>query len=101
MTKPTAENETTFLLIVSGSASRASKSEKLAEHVAKRCVADMLEIKHLRVRELPPDALLSAQADQPEIATAISLVEAADAIIVATPVYKGTFSGILKTFLDL
>lgn len=53
------------------------------------------------LRDLPPRALVRAEFDDPAIQRALSLVEQARAVIVATPVYKASYSGLLKSFLDL
>jgi len=50
---------------------------------------------------LPAQALLRADTLDPAIAEAVALVREADAIVVGTPVYKASFSGVLKVFLDL
>jgi FMN reductase len=53
------------------------------------------------LRELPPDDLLRARVDAPAIAAAVRAIERADGIVVATPIYKASFAGLLKVFLDL
>jgi FMN reductase len=53
------------------------------------------------VRDLPAEDLLHARFDSPAIIDALKLVEQADAILVATPIYKASYTGILKAFLDL
>ena len=44
---------------------------------------------------------MQARFDSSFIRDALAVVEAADAVIVATPVYKASYSGVLKLFLDL
>lgn len=53
------------------------------------------------MRDLPAADLLLGRADSPELAGAALTVENADAIVITTPIYKASFSGLLKTFLDL
>ncbi len=53
------------------------------------------------IRELPAEALLLAEWGHPAIVKALAQVERARAIVVATPVYKAAYSGVLKVFLDL
>jgi FMN reductase len=55
----------------------------------------------LQVRELPAQALLRADVKDPAIADALARVHDAAAIVIGTPVYKASFSGVLKVFLDL
>ena len=53
------------------------------------------------MRDLPPAALLAADTSHPAIAAAVELFDQADGVVVATPVYKASYSGLLKTLLDL
>src|SRR3712207_3171643 len=53
------------------------------------------------LRDLPPEALLHARFNDPAVQRATALVSQARAVIVATPVYKASYSGLLKAFLDL
>ena len=55
----------------------------------------------ISLRDLPPQALVWAQIDDPAIQRASALVADARAVVVATPVYKAAYSGLLKSFLDL
>jgi FMN reductase len=58
-------------------------------------------VETIAVRDLPAADLLLGRADSPELAGAALTVENADAIVITTPIYKASFSGLLKTFLDL
>ena len=53
----------------------------------------------LELRELPPADLLFGGASN-ALTRAHAMVGEARAIVVATPVYKAAYSGLLKTFLD-
>jgi FMN reductase len=53
------------------------------------------------LRDLPPAALVRADADDPAIRRARDQVVSARLVVIATPIYKASFSGLLKTFLDL
>lgn len=55
----------------------------------------------INLRDFPPEALLWANFDDPAVRHASDLVAQAHVVIVATPVYKASYSGVLKTFLDL
>lgn len=89
------------VLVISGSPSRTSKTEKIGEHIAQRLAAAGRTTEHLRVRTLPAEALLSADVSDPAISAAVEQVAAADGIVLATPTYKAAYSGLLKSFLDL
>ncbi len=89
------------VLVISGSPSATSRTELVADHVARRLAAGEWQVGHLRVRTLPAVPLLGADTTDPSIARALERVRRADGIVLATPTYKASFSGLLKTFLDL
>lgn len=51
--------------------------------------------------DLPATDLITANFNRPEILEANEKVEKSDAVIILTPVYKASYTGILKTYLDL
>ncbi len=89
------------VLIISGSPSATSRTERLARSIATRIGARDVQATLLDVRDLPAEDLLHARFDSPSIVEATARVAAADGIVVATPVYKAAYSGLLKTFLDV
>jgi FMN reductase len=50
--------------------------------------------------QLPADALLGRRKDQ-DVSDAIHSVITAGIIVVSTPIYRATYSGLLKVFFDL
>jgi FMN reductase len=91
----------TSVLIISGSPSSTSRTERLAASIADRIAARDVAASLLDVRDLPAEDLLHARFDAPKIVEAVGRVAAADGIVVATPVYKAAYSGLLKAFLDV
>ncbi|SEM43805.1 NADPH-dependent FMN reductase [Streptacidiphilus jiangxiensis] len=89
------------LLVISGSPARSSRTAPLAGHLARRLSLSGFDVEHLDLRGLPPDALLEADTAHPEVRRALDAVAAADGVVVATPVYKASYTGLLKAFLDL
>ncbi|MDH6594661.1 FMN reductase [Variovorax sp. TBS-050B] len=89
------------VLLIAGSPSAPSRSTALLEAVGARLAARAARIDRLVVRDLPAEALLRAEWGHPAIAAAIAKVAAARAVVVATPVYKAAYGGVLKVFLDL
>ncbi|MEU6114194.1 NADPH-dependent FMN reductase [Streptomyces sp. NPDC047117] len=89
------------VLVISGSPSATSKTEAIGDHVARRLAESEWHVGHLKVRTLPAAPLMNADATDPAIAGALEQVARADGIVLATPTYKASFSGLLKTFLDL
>jgi FMN reductase len=89
------------ILLISGSPAQPSSSNRLLQHIGERLAVLGHQYIRLHVRDLPATALLHGQAEDPALQRALQAVAAARAIVVATPVYKASFSGVLKTFLDL
>lgn len=89
------------ILTVSGSPRTISRSAKLLDHVAREVEVAGHEVDHLRVLDLPAEALLAADVQDPAIAESADRVAAADALVIATPVYKAAYTGLLKSWLDL
>jgi FMN reductase len=59
------------------------------------------DVAAINVRDLPTDDLIYGNFDSPAVRAAAAQIQAARGVIMATPVYKASYSGILKTFLDL
>jgi FMN reductase len=89
------------IVVLSGSPSVASRTAALADHVAHRLIGQNHQVRSFRVRDLPPAALLTAAATDPAIAEVTGAITDADGLVVASPVYKASFSGLLKALLDL
>ena len=89
------------VLLLGGSPSSPSTTWRLQQLVGERLAALGHRTGALQVRELPALALLRADACDPAIADAVARLRDADAVVIGTPVYKASFSGILKAFLDL
>ena len=89
------------ILTVSASPSARSKTARTRHLIDGHLTAAGHTVHPLDVRDLPPAALLAADTSHPAIAAAIGLFEQADGVVVATPVYKASYSGLLKTLLDL
>lgn len=89
------------LLLVAGSPSERSRSAALLDAVAQRVRGRGLAIERLHVRDLNPQALLLADTAHRTVSAAIDQVRHASGLVIATPVYKAAYSGVLKVFLDL
>jgi FMN reductase len=89
------------VLAISGSPSSKSRTALVAQHVLGMLRSEGLETKFLSIRDLPAEALLRANTADPKIAEALSLVESAAGIVIATPIFKAAYSGLLKCMLDI
>ena len=89
------------VLLIAGSPSERSRTAALLSAAGQRLVFRGAQVETLRVRDLPPQALLLADFGNPAVIRATAQVADADIVVVATPVYKAAYSGVLKVFLDL
>ncbi|WP_273028371.1 NADPH-dependent FMN reductase [Massilia timonae] len=89
------------VILLGGSPSSQSSCSRLLQHVGEKLAVHGWRTTRLEVRELPGPALLRMDAHDPELACALALVAQADALVVATPIYKAAYTGMLKLFLDL
>lgn len=90
-----------FVVSIGGSPSLRSRSAVLLERARRSLQAQGVEVASYQVREFPAQDLLHARFDSPQVKAFTDSVARADGLIVATPVYKASFSGALKTLLDL
>lgn len=89
------------VLLIAGSPSERSRSAALLDGVQHRLRQRGAHVERLQIRDLSPQALILADFGHRSISHAIGRVAAADVLVVATPVYKAAYSGVLKVFLDL
>jgi FMN reductase len=89
------------VLLIAGSPSAPSRSAVLLDAVAARLAQRDVRVGRIAIRELAAHALLLGETSHPAIQHAAEQVRRADAIVIATPVYKAAYSGVLKLFLDL
>ncbi|TVT39933.1 NADPH-dependent FMN reductase [Amycolatopsis rhizosphaerae] len=89
------------IVALSGSPSPTSRTEAVVEHLASRLRGQGHRVAVAPVRDLPPAALVAGDARQADIAALAAAIEGADGVIVASPVYKAAYSGLLKALLDL
>lgn len=89
------------VLLIAGSPTAPSRSQALLDTVGQRLLLRGLRSEHLQVRDLDALALVQADFGHPAVVRAAAQVAAADAVVIATPVYKAAYSGVLKAFLDL
>ncbi|CAN7327538.1 NADPH-dependent FMN reductase [Acidovorax sp. LjRoot118] len=88
-------------LLIAGSPSERSRSAALLDAVAQRLSVRGALVDRIHIRDLSPQALLLADFAHPTVVGAVDQVAQAWVLVVATPVYKAAYSGVLKVFLDL
>ena len=90
-----------YALLIAGSPSERSRSAALLDAVSQRLHSRGALVDRIHIRDLSPQALLLADFGHPTVVAASDQVAKARVLVVATPVYKAAYSGVLKVFLDL
>ena len=85
---------------ISGSPSATSRSRRLLEHALDRLAECGAGISLVDLSGLPADALLGRSPSRALDAGRADVL-AADVVVASTPVYRATYSGLLKVFFDL
>src|SRR2546426_125999 len=85
---------------ISGSPSATSKSRVLVAHALAQLEARGAVIRLIDVAALPADALLG-RGSASQVTDALARVAEARIVVAGTPVYRATYSGLLKVFFDL
>ncbi|NOU94146.1 NADPH-dependent FMN reductase [Paenibacillus sp. LMG 31456] len=89
------------IAIISGSPSASSRLEGVLDFIQQAIVQAGLDVEWIQVRNLAPEDLVYSRFDSLAIVEANRVIAEADAVVVASPIYKASYTGVLKTFLDL
>ena len=87
-------------VLISGSPRKGSRSRALLAQVENLLIAHGWQPTLFDLSTFPADGLLGRRADV-TVSSALDAVRGAALIVAATPVYRATYSGLLKTFFDL
>jgi FMN reductase len=89
------------VVAISGSPSATSRTVTVVELLLAELRRAGIDGELVEARVLPPADLLAGRAQDAATRSALERIAAARAVVVATPVYKAAFTGVLKAFLDL
>jgi FMN reductase len=89
------------VLAIAGSPSHPSRTYALLESATQFLQQEGFQVDLISVRDLPAEDLVFGRYDSPALAQPKALLEQADGILIATPIYKAAYTGLLKSFLDL
>lgn len=89
------------VLGLSASPVRDSKTALIVERVLEHVRHFGIRTEHIRLRDLSASALLAGEIKEPGISLFARAVAEAHGIVIATPIYKASFSGLLKASLDI
>lgn len=89
------------IVVINGTPSMVSRINSVIEYAETNLRDNGFEVDRINVVELPAEDLIHTKFESEYIVKANGLVAEADAVIVVSPVYKASYTGVLKTFLDL
>lgn len=90
-----------LITTISGSPSNRSRSTALLRALEARLAALGVQVKRFAISDFNADDVFAARFDAPSIIALKESIAASKGLVVATPVYKASFSGVLKAVLDL
>jgi FMN reductase len=90
-----------LIVTIGGSPSGPSKSASILEIARHRLEQGGFATHAIAVRNLNTEDLIYGRYNSPELQSTFEIVRQADGVIVATPIYKAAYSGVLKVYLDL
>ena len=85
---------------IAGSPSPTSKSRVLVEYALGRLAAHGATTRLVDLAALPAEPLLG-RGTSPTVTAALDAATRAGIVVAGTPVYRATYSGLLKLFFDL
>ena len=97
------KGETTMqkVTIIAGGHKIDSRLTGILEFATSYLEENKVEFEVIQVHQLPSQALITADFMNEDIAVARQKVEESKGVIVLSPVFQASYSGIIKTFLDL
>jgi FMN reductase len=89
------------IVSIVASPSSSSRSTQLSRYVSQSLAELGFGVAQIDLRDLPAEPLLRGRADAPLLRDIVALVQEAPALVIVSPTYKASYTGILKTFFDL
>lgn len=89
------------IVAIAGSPSQTSRSSAVLGYAKAMMETNGATVDSVTVRDVPAEDLVAGNFESVALQQIQRLIEQADAVIVGTPVYKATYTGVLKSLLDL
>ena len=88
------------VLGISGSLSATSKTSLLVDYVLGRIADRGIKTEHIRLSSIDPRAIIRCETSDPDLARLADALQHAAGVVIATPIFKASYSGLLKAALD-
>lgn len=89
------------VIAISGSPSPTSKSARLLQLAVDELQARDIRTESFSVRDVPAEDLFHGRFDCPAVQRLAARIAKADGVVIASPIYKASYPGVLKALLDL
>lgn len=89
------------IILISGSPSPDSSSDKVLEYVGSLLTDKGRLVEKIGVTDVPAEDLLYGRFDSESIKKVAKKIEQAQGIVISSPVYKASYPGVLKALLDI
>ncbi|MBM7571163.1 NADPH-dependent FMN reductase [Aquibacillus albus] len=89
------------IVLLSGSPTYPSRSESVLRYLSDLLEKEGFSTINISVRDFSPEDLFYARFDSPDIQHIAQSLQNAKGIIIGSPVYKASYSGVLKALIDL
>jgi len=88
-------------VIINGGNTRNSRLTAIQQKVEAFFENEAIDFQSIYVHELPAEDLIKANFYSEEIKRVNQQVDQSQIVVILTPIYKASYTGILKTYLDL
>ena len=89
------------IVLINSSPSFPSRSQGIIDYAIALLSSEGVKTDLISVRDLPAEDLVFGRYNSEALEAPKNLIGNAQGIIIATPIYKASYTGLLKTFLDL
>lgn len=89
------------VVLISGSPSEHSGSAKILDYIGIQLTNKEYTIATISVIDIPLADLFYGRYNSPAIANIMKELREAKGVVIASPVYKASYTGVLKMFLDI
>lgn len=89
------------VVTIAGAPSSTSRASRLLTHIQGILEQQGFSVSPISVTDLPAEDLVKGNFQSPQLQQITQRVEACRGVIISTPVYKASYTGVLKALLDL
>lgn len=89
------------IVLISGSPSEHSRSDKVLNYVDSILQHKGYSTEKILVSDIPAEDLMYGRYNSDPVKQATETIENANGVVIASPVYKAAYTGVLKAFLDI